>query len=129
MIGCCNRSEIQAEERPMNHKEEKKAPLVPCRLLSKGKQWDTDIRVNISFIGMSMMAVMFIDPPAPTPAQRQIACHKTGKFKQSRAAKDLPVATIVSYEPDLGKNKSQKDCVEQLEPGVLENDEASDTES
>ena len=76
-----------------------------------------------------MMAVMFIDPPAPTPAQHQIACHKTSKFKQSRAAKDLPVATIVSNEPDLGKNKSQKDCVEQLEPEVLENDEASDTKS
>ena len=113
----------------MFYHEAQEAPLAACGLLCKGQERDTDIRINVGFIGMPMMPVMFIDPPAPTPTEHQIAGDKTGKFKQSPAAKDLSVANIMSNKPDLARDKGEKDRVEQLEPGVPENNEASDTES
>src|SRR5579883_2727474 len=111
-----------------DHKAGKAAPAERL-FLSEGKQGDTDVRVNFQLIGMSVMPVMLIDPPAPAPSQNQIAGDETCQFKQPRTAKNLPVADIMPDKADLGKGKGQKDRIQQLEPGVVENHKAGNAEN
>ena len=46
--------------------------LAPRHFFSKGGEWPDDVRIETELVGMTMMGIVLIDPPAPTPTNQQI---------------------------------------------------------
>src|SRR5438874_13694250 len=68
---------------------------------------------------MPMMPVMLIDPPASTPAHQKIADHKATDLHCPRIADNLSMTKVMTKVTDLGEDKTQKNCIQKLEPEVV----------
>lgn len=98
-------------------------PLHPLRLaclfFRENGEWSFNIRVAIELVGMAVMPIVLLDPPAPTPADQQIAHQQTADSVLPGCAKYLPVPNIVGKETDLCDDKAQIDGIQKLEPEVV----------
>lgn len=90
----------------------------------EGKQWNVYVGIEVVLIGMTVMFIVLVHPPAVAHADEQIACEKADEVVFPRFLENLAVAGLVTEESKLCGDKGQKDCIEQLQPeNVDENQE------
>ncbi len=111
------------------HHKAKKSLLALCLFLGKGEHRDSDVGIKFGFIGMAMMPVVLIEPPTPTPTEQEIRHDKATGLEQPVCAENLPMPQIMTDEANLSKDKGQKDRIEELERGMLCNEQEGKAES
>lgn len=75
-----------------------------------------EIGVHIQLIGVAVMLVVLLYPPATAHTQQQIAKEQPGKLVFPGCGKGLPVSCIVAEEAHLSEYHCQQDGIDDLEP-------------
>jgi hypothetical protein len=91
----------------------------------EGQRAGGDVRVRALGVGMGMVPVVLIDPPAVAQPDAQVTEHDAKDVVGPPGAEDLPVPGVVAEEPYLGEHHRQEDGHRQLPPRVARYDEAS----
>jgi hypothetical protein len=78
----------------------------------------TAIGVSVLGVGVRVMAVVLVHPPAVAQPDAQVAEQDAGGVAGPPGAENLPVSGVMAQEPDLGEHHCQEHGHRQLPPRV-----------
>ena len=84
----------------------------------EGQRTDGDVRIRAFLVGVRVMAVVLVDPPAVAQPDAQVAEQDAEDVAGPPGAENLPVPGVVAQEPDLGEDHRQERGHRQLPPRV-----------
>lgn len=85
-----------------------------------------DVGVLVDVVGVGVVPVVFVVPPAIAQAQQQIRVDESDRSAHRPVAGDLCVARVVAYEGRAAAQYGEHRCQEQHPPGVADQDDACD---
>ena len=75
-----------------------------------------DVRVAVDVVGVGVVAVVLVDPPAVAQPDQQVRAQQAQQVVVAPGAEDLPMAGVVAEEADLGEHDRQERRDDQLPP-------------
>src|SRR5215211_9294729 len=106
------------------HDEAREPSFLEGLLLFEGEQWDLHVGVEVHLVGVAVMLVVLVNPPLAAHPKRQVAKNEGGPVVLPGAAEgELPVPEVVGEEADLDEDEGQVSGVQELEPGIAEDEQ------
>ena len=95
-------------------------PLLRQRLLFRvGDDSDVDVRVEVLVVGIAVMPVVLVHPPAVAHAEQPVAGHDPDHGVDATAGKHLSVPRVVELEAELAGHESQERGQEDRGPDTV----------
>jgi hypothetical protein len=89
-----------------------------ARFLSEGEEPELDIRVSFEMIGMAVMPIVLLGPPAIADRGQQ-GTEQAKHLGLPGGLKYLPVSGVMPEESHLGEHTREKRGIQELEPEQL----------
>ena len=97
-------------------------------LFAKREDRKVDVGIEVEVIGITVVSVVLIDPPAATHGKQQIE-PEAKEFVHFRSTEDLMVACVVADKGQLPKHKGEEYSVDELKPKVIDNSYEGEAQS
>jgi hypothetical protein len=76
----------------------------------------TDVRVTADVVGVGVVAVVFVDPPAVAQPDQQVRAQQAQQVVVAPGTEHLPMPGVVTEEADLDEHDRQERRDHQLPP-------------
>src|SRR5215216_6179724 len=112
------------------HDEAREPSLLESLLFFEGEQRDVHIGINVHLVGVAVVLVVLVDPPLAAQAKQKVAENEGEPVVLPGTAEgELSVSEVVGEEADLDEDEGEKNGIQQLEPGIAEDEQQGQADS